>query len=100
MLETKLSAWTFAGQYRQAGILIYQDDANFIKFNAISDATNTRINRMEIRSRTGGTTADGPNLDVPTGVTGDLAAADEVGHELPGRGVVQRHHLAERGRRR
>ena len=43
---------------------------NFIKFNAISDATNTRINRMEIRSRTGGTTADGPNLDVPTGVTG------------------------------
>ena len=70
VLETKLSAWTFAGQYRQAGILIYQDDANFIKFNAISDATNTRINRMEIRSRTGGTTADGPNLDVPTGVTG------------------------------
>ena len=70
VLETKLSAWTFVGQYRQAGILIYQDDANFIKFNAISDATNTRINRMEIRSRTGGTTADGPNLDVPTGVTG------------------------------
>ncbi|MDA0184926.1 ThuA domain-containing protein [Solirubrobacter phytolaccae] len=70
VLETKLSAWTFVGQYRQAGILIYGDDANFIKFNAISDATNTRINRMEIRSRTAGVTANGPNLDVPAGVTG------------------------------
>ena len=55
MLETKLSAWTFVGQFRQAGILIWQDDNNYVKFNAISDGTNTRINRIENRSKVGGT---------------------------------------------
>ena len=71
VLETKLSAWTFVGQFRQAGILIWQDDNNYVKFNAISDGTNTRINRMENRSKVGGTVqAGGPNLNVPAGVTG------------------------------
>ena len=71
MLETKLSAWTFVGSFRQAGILIWQDDNNYVKFNAISDGTNTRINRIENRSKVAGTvTNPQPNLNVPAGVTG------------------------------
>jgi PKD repeat protein/glucose/arabinose dehydrogenase len=70
VLETKLSAWTFVGEFRQAGILIWQDDNNYVKFNAISDSTNTRINRFEIRSKVAGTTANGPNLNAPA----DLSA--------------------------
>ena len=80
VLETKLSAWTFVGQFRQAGILIWQDDNNYVKFNAISDGTNTRINRFENRSKVGRHgTSRSPNLNVPAGVTGDLAADDQVG---------------------
>ena len=70
VLETKLSAWTFVGQFRQAGILIWQDDNNYVKFNAISDGTNTRINRFENRSKVGGTVQpSGPNLNAPENLT-------------------------------
>ena len=99
VLETKLSAWTFVGQLPPGRHPDLQDDNNYVKFNAISDGTNTRINRMEIRSKVGGTVhGRRPEPQRARGRDGDLAAADEVGHELPGRGVVQRHHLADRRR--
>ena len=70
VLETKLSAWTLNNDYQQAGILIYGDDNNWVKFNAISDQNNTRINRIENRSKVAGTVINPqPNLDVPAGVT-------------------------------
>ena len=70
VLETKLSAWTLNNDYQQGGILIYGDDNNWVKFNAISDQNNTRINRIENRSKVAGTVINPqPNLDVPAGVT-------------------------------
>ncbi|WP_081686370.1 ThuA domain-containing protein [Candidatus Solirubrobacter pratensis] len=70
VLETKLSAWTLQGSFQQGGILIWADDQNYVKFNAISDSTNTRINRSEIRAKVAGTIINPqPNLDVPAGVT-------------------------------
>ena len=80
VLETKLSAWTLVGQFRQAGILVWQDDDNYVKFNAISDVDNTRINRIEIRSEVAGAIGQpaAASSTCPPGVTGDLAAADQV----------------------
>ena len=46
------------------------DDDNWVKFNAISDQNNTRINRFENRSKVAGTVINQqPNLDVPAGVS-------------------------------
>ena len=49
VLETKLSG-TIDGGYAQGGILVYTDDGDYVKFDAISDEGNTRINRIELRS--------------------------------------------------
>jgi type 1 glutamine amidotransferase/regulation of enolase protein 1 (concanavalin A-like superfamily) len=70
VLETKLSAWTLSNGFEQAGILLYADDQNYVKFDAISDNNNTAINRIENRSKVNGTTIQPqPNLNVPAGVT-------------------------------
>ena len=71
VLETKLSAWTLSNYFQQAGILIWLDDNNYVKFNAISDNNNTRINRSENRSNVAGTIIQPqPQVNVPAGVTG------------------------------
>ena len=101
VLETKLSAWTFVGQFRQAGILIWQDDNNYVKFNAISDGTNTRINRFEIRSKVGGTTANGPNLNAPADLTAGIwLRLTKSGTSYSAEVSYQRHDLDERRRGR
>ncbi len=41
VLETKLSS-TLSGGYAQGGILVYTDDDNFVKLDAISDTNTTR----------------------------------------------------------
>jgi len=70
VLETKLSAWTLSNQFQQAGILVWADDQNYVKFNAISDNNNTRINRSETRSKVAGTIVNPqPQVNVPAGVT-------------------------------
>ncbi|HEX5979935.1 MAG TPA: ThuA domain-containing protein, partial [Thermoleophilaceae bacterium] len=48
-IETKLSG-TIDGGYGQGGLMAYVDGSNYVKFDAISDADNTRINRIELRS--------------------------------------------------
>ena len=53
MLETKLTG-TLAGGYGQGGIMVYTDDDNYVKLDAISDINNTRINRIELRSEVAG----------------------------------------------
>jgi cytochrome c len=52
-LETKLSA-TISDGYAQGGLMAYVDGANYVKFDAISDTGNQRINRLELRSEVGG----------------------------------------------
>ena len=49
VLETKLSG-TITGGYSQGGLIIYTDDDNYVKLDAISDVNQTRINRIELRS--------------------------------------------------
>jgi cytochrome c len=52
-LETKLTT-TLNGGYGQGGILVYTDDDNYVKLDAISDVNNARINRIELRSEAAG----------------------------------------------
>ena len=69
VLETKLSG-TIDGGYAQGGILVYTDDGTFVKFDAISDEGNTRINRIELRSEVGNAVQNPqPQADVPVGTT-------------------------------
>ncbi|HWK28422.1 MAG TPA: ThuA domain-containing protein [Solirubrobacter sp.] len=70
VLETKLSG-TIDGGYGQGGILVYTDDDNYVKVDAISDVDNTRINRLELRSEVAGAVQDPqPQVtNVPTGTT-------------------------------
>ncbi len=69
VLETKLSG-TIDGGYAQGGILVYTDDGQYVKFDAISDEGNTRINRIELRSEVGNAVQNPqPQADVPVGTT-------------------------------
>ena len=64
----------------QGGIIVYGDDDNYVKLDAISDDGHDRINRIELRSRgrRHGRPDPQPQIaDVPAGTTHDLAAADE-----------------------
>ena len=59
VIETKINGATINGGYGQGGLIAYADGDNYVKFDAISDAGQTRINRLELRSETAG--AIGPN---------------------------------------
>ena len=50
VLETKVDVTQLNGGYAQGGILVYTDDDNYVKFDAISDVDNPRFNRIELRS--------------------------------------------------
>ena len=70
VLETKLTT-NLAGGYGQGGIIVYTDDDNYVKLDAISDVNNTRINRIELRSETAAAIGN-PQPEftsVPTGTT-------------------------------
>ena len=49
LLETKVTG-TYAGGYAQGGIIVYGDDDNYVKLDAVSDVNQTRVNRFELRS--------------------------------------------------
>ncbi|HEY6889215.1 MAG TPA: ThuA domain-containing protein, partial [Solirubrobacter sp.] len=53
VIETKLSS-TITDGYAQGGLIAYVDGDNYVKFDAISDTGQTRINRLELRSEVGG----------------------------------------------
>src|SRR6185436_17296922 len=53
VIETKLSS-TISDGYAQGGLIAYKDDGNYVKFDAISDTGQTRINRLELRSEVAG----------------------------------------------
>ena len=72
MIETKLSG-TINGGYAQGGLIAYVDGDNYVKLDAISDAGQTRINRLELRSEVGGAIQDPqPNVDVSAGRRPDI----------------------------
>ena len=67
MLETKVAS-TADGGYQQGGILVYTDDDNYVKLDAISDDGNTRVNRIELRSETAAAIGNPqPQINVPDG---------------------------------
>jgi len=55
VIETKIDGATINGGYGQGGLMAYSNGDNYVKFDAISDAGQTRINRLELRSETNGT---------------------------------------------
>ncbi len=57
VLETKFTTDTVGG-YSQGGIIVYTDDDNYVKLDAVSDASQTRVNRIELRSEQAGAIQD------------------------------------------
>ncbi|TYC21298.1 DUF1349 domain-containing protein [Micromonospora sp. MP36] len=55
-IETKVDGSAFNEQWQQAGLLVYQDDDNYVKFDYISDnqAGQAIARRIELRSEVGG----------------------------------------------
>ena len=96
VLETKLSG-TITGGYSQGGLIIYTDDDNYVKLDAISDANQTRINRIELRSEQAGgdpePAAAGHRYGRPHRDDELLAASDEDGDDVQGRVLLRRDHL-------
>jgi PKD repeat protein len=66
-IETKISRATISNGYAQGGLMAYLDGANYVKFDAISDAPSSEvINRIELRSEVGGAIQNPQqNVDVP-----------------------------------
>jgi cytochrome c len=54
VIETKVNAIELSGGYEQAGLLARKDDDNYVKFDIISDDTQTALNRIELRSEVAG----------------------------------------------
>jgi PKD repeat protein len=53
VIETRVSG-TMSGGYEHGGILVRQDDDNYVKFDLISDQNQTIKNRIELRSEVAG----------------------------------------------
>ena len=60
VIETKIDTATINGGYKQGGLIAFVDGDNYVKFDAISDVDNTRINRLELRAEVG-RRRSGPN---------------------------------------
>ena len=83
-IETKVSG-TINGGYGQGGLIAYQDGDNYVKLDPISDAGNTRINRIELRSEVGGVVANPQdNIDVPVGTTDYWLRLSKTGNNYTG----------------
>jgi PKD repeat protein/plastocyanin len=54
VLETKVDVTQLNGGYGQGGLMVYTDDDNYVKFDAISDQNQPKFNRIELRSEQGG----------------------------------------------
>ena len=69
-IETKIDGATIDGGYGQGGLLAYVDGDNYVKLDAISNVDNPRINRLELRSESGGTVGANPaDPQIAAGVT-------------------------------
>jgi PKD repeat protein/plastocyanin len=54
VIETHIDASTLSQGYEQAGLMARLDDDNYIKYDVLSDDTNTWVNRIELRSEVAG----------------------------------------------
>ena len=54
VIETKINSYTHDGGYAQGGLLAYKDGDNYIKFDAITDVDQPKVNRIELRSEIAG----------------------------------------------
>ena len=101
VIETKINAYTHDGGYAQGGLLAYLDGDNYIKFDAITDPNNTRVNRIELplggRRRHPGAGVQ-RDRHRRAGERAVLAAADQDRHHLQGRVLVRRRGLDARRR--
>ena len=52
-IETQVDASELSEGYEQAGLLAYEDDANYVKYDILSDDGQTVLNRIELRSEEG-----------------------------------------------
>jgi PKD repeat protein/regulation of enolase protein 1 (concanavalin A-like superfamily) len=52
-IETKIDAGELSGGYEQAGLMAYEDDSNYVKYDILSDDGQTVLNRIELRSEEG-----------------------------------------------
>ncbi len=74
-IETVADVGNLDGSYSQAGVMVYGDDANYVKIVAISDQDRTSPNRFELRSEVNNVIVGGdpqPEIAVPAGA--DLSA--------------------------
>ncbi len=55
-VETKVDGSAFNQAYHQGGLIVYTDDANYVKFDYITDSATAR--RIELRSETGDVVGD------------------------------------------
>ena len=87
---------TINGGYAQGGLIAYVDGDNYVKLDAISDAGQTRINRLELRSEVAGVIQTPPPADPHVagrhGTTFWLRLT-KAGNNLHGRVLVRRHDL-------
>ena len=98
MIETHIDAATISGGYEQAGLLVYADDDNYIKFDIISDDGQTVRNRLELRSEINGaiqSAAAGRPAD-PEQRRRGLAAPDQDRQQLRRRVLVRRRRPGRR----
>ncbi len=65
VIETHIDAATISGGYEQAGLMVYSNDDNYIKFDIISDDGMTVRNRLELRSEINGAIQQPQPADPP-----------------------------------
>ena len=53
MIETKVGGAELSGGYEHAGLMAYEDDDDYVKYDLISDENQTAVNRIELRSEEG-----------------------------------------------
>ena len=84
VLETKVNG-TIAGGYAQGGIIVYGDDDNYVKLDAVSDVNQTRVNRLELRSEAAGAVLNPqPQITVPAGTTDIYLRLTKAGNTYSG----------------
>ena len=83
VIETHIDVSTISEGYEQAGLLVYMNDDNYIKYDILSDAGGTVRNRIELRSEISGAiqSHSRPTRRANNARRG-LAAADQDGHQL------------------
>ena len=95
VIETRVDAGELSENYEQAGLLARVDDDNYVKYDIISDAGQTVLNRIELRSEVGGRDPEPAAAAhaAAGGHRGGVAAADQDRQHVLRRVLVRRGDL-------